>query len=195
MVVNRENYLRYNKNNVNYIIRIRIRRKLMIVYHGSHCVVENPILLPKQRLLDFGPGFYTTTNKEQAIDFAIKVRERESSDKCCVNMFEVDIDKIRTELKILEFKLPDEQWLDFVADNRNGKYRGENYDIIYGPVANDKVYRVFIAYEAGIYNKKETLKKLKVQKLYNQITFKTQKALSNLKYIGRFECTDGGCYE
>jgi hypothetical protein len=38
----------------------------MIVYHGSDAVVEKPVLLTPKHTLDFGAGFYTTTNKEQA---------------------------------------------------------------------------------------------------------------------------------
>ena len=45
----------------------------MILYHGSNVAVEKPVLIKQNRFLDFGFGFYTTTNKEQAIDFAKKV--------------------------------------------------------------------------------------------------------------------------
>jgi hypothetical protein len=37
----------------------------MILYHGSNVIVEKPALLPRQvRSLDFGPGFYTTINRD-----------------------------------------------------------------------------------------------------------------------------------
>ena len=39
----------------------------MILYHGSNIVVAQPKLIQQNRFLDFGYGFYTTTNKEQAI--------------------------------------------------------------------------------------------------------------------------------
>jgi hypothetical protein len=52
---------------------------VMILCHGSDVVVEKPILIEQRRTLDFGAGFYTTTNKEQAINFAQKVQERRSS--------------------------------------------------------------------------------------------------------------------
>ena len=35
----------------------------MIIYHGSNLVVETPKLVVQNRFLDFGYGFYTTTNK------------------------------------------------------------------------------------------------------------------------------------
>ena len=34
----------------------------MILYHGSNVEVKEPILLKVQRELDFGKGFYTTSD-------------------------------------------------------------------------------------------------------------------------------------
>ena len=48
----------------------------MILYHGSSVVVFKPKLVQQNRFLDFGFGFYTTTNKKQAIGFADKVYKR-----------------------------------------------------------------------------------------------------------------------
>lgn len=155
----------------------------MIVYHGSDVIVEAPRLVQQNRTLDFGFGFYTTTNKDQAISFAQKVKERRECRSCYVTVYEVPvISLLQAELKVKVFDAADEEWLDFVSANRSGNYQDQNYDIVYGPVANDTIYRTFIAYEAGIYNKEETIQKLKVKELYNQMTFLTEKALSYLKY-------------
>jgi len=161
---------------------------IMELYHGSSVIVEKPILVPQQRTLDFGRGFYTTTNKEQAVIFAQKVGNRRESENSFVSVYEVaPITALKQELAILEFLSPDYDWLDFVFENRSGKYIGETYDIIFGPVANDTIYRTFIAYEAGIITKEETIERLKVKDLYNQMTFSTEKALTFLKYIGHYE--------
>lgn len=48
----------------------------MILYHGSNMTVEKPRLIKQNRYLDFGFGFYTTTNRDQAVNFAQKVTER-----------------------------------------------------------------------------------------------------------------------
>ena len=48
----------------------------MIVYHGSNVIASEPRLIQQNRFLDFGFGFYTTTNKTQAIGFAEKVTRR-----------------------------------------------------------------------------------------------------------------------
>ena len=48
----------------------------MILYHGSNVIVEQPKLIRQNRYLDFGFGFYTTTNRDQAVNFAQKVTDR-----------------------------------------------------------------------------------------------------------------------
>ena len=62
----------------------------MILYHGSNMIVSQPKLVPQNRYLDFGYGFYTTTNKEQAAAFAQKVSKRRRSGKPTVNTYEFD---------------------------------------------------------------------------------------------------------
>lgn len=89
-----------------------------------------------------------------------------------------------SECKILYFDEPGEAWLDFVSDNRSGNYEGESYDSIFGPVADDDVYRTFTLYTAGLLTKEQTLEQLKIKKLYNQLVLTTEKALSYLQFAG-----------
>ena len=90
----------------------------MILYHGSNMIVENPKLIEQNRFLDFGYGFYTTTNVGQAENFAGKVVVRRGG-KPIVNVYEYD-ENAYTNLKIKRFSAPDEEWLDFVSAHRNG---------------------------------------------------------------------------
>lgn len=159
----------------------------MIVYHGSDVVVEKPLLLKPKRTLDFGAGFYTTTNKKQAVSFAHKVMMRNDSKTKAVSMYEVDFDLIKNKLEVLMFDDPDMEWLDFVFANRQGIYKGKQYDAVIGAVADDTIYRVFSLYEAGLLTREETLKRLKIRKLYDQMTFCTEEALFYLKYIGQLD--------
>ena len=160
----------------------------MIIYHGSNMVVEKPRLINQNRTLDFGYGFYTTTNESQARNFAEKVTDRQESGTPCVSMYEVpDFDELKKKYSVLKFDKADGEWLDFVHANRNGESIAEHYDIIIGPVANDTIYRKFVAYEEGILTKEETIARLKVKKLYNQMTFATEEALGELRYIGQLD--------
>ena len=61
----------------------------MIIYHGSNMLVEKPKITEQNRFLDFGTGFYTTTNQFQAENFAIKVAKR-SGEKPILNIYEID---------------------------------------------------------------------------------------------------------
>ncbi|MDR0380457.1 MAG: DUF3990 domain-containing protein [Oscillospiraceae bacterium] len=160
----------------------------MQLCHGSDVIVEKPILMPEQRALDFGNGFYTTTNSNQAEVFARKVGDRRETEKCYVSFYNVaDFEVLKRELSVLEFSEPSGEWLDFVFENRADQYRGTAYDIIFGPVANDTIYRVFTAYENGVIGKEECIRQLRVRKLYNQMTFASEKALSYLTYTGHIE--------
>lgn len=156
----------------------------MILYHGSNLTVSEPKLIAQNRFLDFGYGFYTTTNKTQAIGFADKVTKRRKDGSPTVSIYEIDEVKAFAECSVLRFDAPEEAWLDFVSNNRAGKYAGETYDFIYGPVANDDVYTTFTLYTAGILSKEQTIEALKVKKLYNQLVLTSEKALAFLKFIG-----------
>lgn len=156
----------------------------MILYHGSDIIVKNPKLINQKRTLDFGAGFYTTTNKKQAVSFSRKVMLRNDSKTQVVSIYEINYKKMLENLDVLNFDSADSDWLDFVFANRQDIYKGKKYDIIIGPVADDTIYRVFSLYEAGLLTREETLKRLKVPKLYNQLTFSTNKSLKFLKYVG-----------
>jgi hypothetical protein len=156
----------------------------VIVYHGSDVIVERPVLRAPKRTLDFGAGFYTTTNKVQAISFAAKVMLRNGARTKYVSMYEINIVELEGALDVLKFDAPNADWLDFVFANRQGIYNGKQYDVVIGAVANDTIYRVFSLFEAGLLTKDETLARLKIRQLYDQVTFCTVTAISHLRYIG-----------
>lgn len=157
----------------------------MILYHGSNTIVEKPRLIEQNRFLDFGYGFYTTTNKSQAESFAKKVVVRRGGAPT-VNIYEID-DNIGEELlKIKRFNAPDAEWLDFVSAHRNGTYEGEQYDLIIGSVANDDVYRTLQVYSTGLLTKEQALEALKIKKLFDQYVFATNGAIKLLRFV-KFE--------
>ena len=159
----------------------------MILYHGSNLTVSEPKLVVQNRFLDFGYGFYTTTNRTQAIGFAGKVTKQRKNGMPTVSIYEIDEEKAFSECLVLRFEVPDDKWLDFVSDNRSGNYKGEIYDFVYGPVANDDVYTTFALYTAGVLTKEQTIEALKVKKLYNQLVLASEKALGFLKFVGIVE--------
>lgn len=156
----------------------------MLLYHGSNVIVERPRLIKQNRFLDFGFGFYTTTNREQAESFAQKVAFKRKNGQPSLNIYQLDDSVAFKQCTLLSFSNPDEDWLDFVAANRQGNYHGKQYDLIYGPVANDDVYRTITLYLTGVLSKEQTIEALKIRQLFNQLVFASNKALSYLKFEG-----------
>ena len=150
--------------------------------HGSSIVVDKPRMLQSERFLDFGTGFYTTTNKEQASRWAQRVAVRRKAEMQYLSVYEFDYERTEKELKVMWFEQANEEWLNFICTCRSGKSITEEYDLVFGPVADDNVYATVQLYELGVLDKDETIKRLKVEKLYNQVLFHTEKALSLCSY-------------
>ncbi len=93
------------------------------------------------------------------------------------------------DLNALLFDVPSEEWIDFVMKNRIQKDFTHNYDIVYGPVANDRVYAAFALYEGGLIDKQNLISELKTYKLVDQYLFHTDKALKTLSFIDALEIT------
>jgi hypothetical protein len=62
--------------------------------------------------------------------------------------------------------------------------------MVFGAVADDKVYAVVQYYENGVYDKEDAIKRLKVESLYHQILFHTEKSLTYCRFTG-FEMMGG----
>ena len=155
----------------------------MILYHGSNVEVCEPKILKPNRELDFGNGFYTTTNRDQAIEFAKRVTANRGVGAATVTEYSIDESVAFPLCSVVKFDGVCDAWLDFVCDNRDGAYVGPQYDFAFGPVANDDVYRTLYLYRAGEIDREETFKRLKVKTLYNQLVFATPLALSFIRFV------------
>ena len=155
----------------------------MIIYHGSNVVVERPKILQSERMLDFGSGFYTTSNKDQAIRWTEIVASRRELKDQILSVYDFDHETAERELTVLRFDKPDGKWLDFVCANRMGREVAEPYDIVIGPVADDQVFATVVLYEQGFLDKEAAVTTLKVQSLFNQILFHTEKSLNYCRFI------------
>ena len=157
----------------------------MKLYHGGLIEVKIPHIMATDHIGDFGTGFYTTTDLEQARRFVSTKCDRSRKFQGVVSYFEVADDFLKTpELKIRVFRKADEKWARFVEANRRDVNYGHEYDIVYGPVANDQVYASFALYESELIDFSELLNRLKVRKLTDQVLFHTERSLAVLKYTG-----------
>lgn len=90
---------------------------------------------------------------------------------------------VRNTLKVLWFEELTTEWVDFVMANRTVKDYQHTNDLVYGPVANDKVYAAFALYESGLLDKEGLIKELKTYKLVDQLLLHTQQSLQYLSFI------------
>ena len=154
----------------------------MKLYHGSNMTVQKPQILTSDRKLDFGTGFYLTSSLEQAGRWAALTADRRGSGVPTITVYEFDETKL-AELKILKFEKANRKWLDFVAANWDNTVNDQKWDMVIGPVANDRTMPVIRLFIAKVYTASEALRRLLPQKLHDQYTFKTQNALQFLKFL------------
>lgn len=157
----------------------------MKLYHGSVERVETPEIRMPNRTLDYGAGFYLTSSYEQAENW---VRRKFKGDiiRGWLNVYDYD-ETIEKTLSVLSFDKPDERWLDFVMANRMDREFVHSYDVVKGPVANDRVYAAFAIYEAGLISKDTLITELKAYKLVNQILLHSEAALNAISFIEAME--------
>lgn len=136
--------------------------------------------------LDFGTGFYTTTNDMQAAEFAVKTfLRRKRRGRPTVNIYDIDVSEARMKLDVLEFPKPDADWLRFVTRNRReGRDPSCKADLIIGPVANDDVFETVALFESGLISESEAIERFKVKELFDQVLFCNERALSLLAFVG-----------
>lgn len=157
----------------------------MIVYHGSNCIVAHPDIQHSFRNLDFGKGFYVTSNRIQAEKWARRKADFKKDSRPILNTYLLNTSI--QGLKILDFKDNLDEWIDFVCCCRDGEMTYTQYDIIIGKVANDKVFRVVDMYHSGIWDKQRALKEIKVYPTYDQIAFISQKAIRSVLQFQQYE--------
>lgn len=145
---------------------------MQIIYHGSYCEVQKPEIKEGKYTKDFGVGFYCTILEEQAIKWARKY------DTPIINKYEYEEN---TELKIKEFTVMTEEWLDFIIDSRNGVKH--DYDIVIGAMADDQVYNYITDLMAGAITREAFWELAKFRHPTHQIAFCTEKSLECIKFI------------
>jgi hypothetical protein len=158
----------------------------MILYHGSYSAIEKPDLSFCQNRTDFGKGFYLTPIKEQAIHWAKRfIKER---GKAVISLYgflqKPAVDKLPENIKILEFDIHSEEWLDYITVCRLGQESVTKWDLVIGGVANDKVFDTLQLYFDGLINAAEAIKRLRYNKPNYQYCFKNQQLLDDyLMYL------------
>ena len=157
------------------------------LYHGSNTKIEVPDLAHLKPFKDFGRGFYLSADKQQAWDMAFQKVSQTQEGKAEVTEFLFDEAVMSSgELKVLSYPDYCEEWALFVLANRNKKNEQpiHDYDIVYGPIADDGVTFQLRRYEGGVISLPRLVEELKYAKgITFQYFFGTEQALQLLKRL------------
>lgn len=157
----------------------------MILYHGSNVQIERIELDKSKPFKDFGRGFYLSPDKQQAEKMAI-FRSKVLGNAPIVTEFSFDERKLYDgTLRFLSFDSYTEEWAKFVLKNREESDSfQDDYDVIYGPIANDRIgLQIHKLMEKSI-DMQEFLHRIKYFKgVTYQYFFGTDCAISYLKKL------------
>lgn len=146
------------------------------LYHTGFSEIPHPDIYYGKPNADFGQGFYTSSDPEFCRRWARERRDRD----CVLNVYELNTDGLM--IKELE---RDAEWFDYIFNNRAGrKDTLSRYDIIIGPIANDTIYDTWGIITSGLLDREIALKLLRLGGEYRQTAIKTDKAVSQLKWLG-----------
>ena len=151
----------------------------MEVYHGSYTKIDKIDLSKGQPNRDFGQGFYVTKIRKHAESWAEIIGEKYGTQGFVTEFTYYDTAFTERLCKVKHFERYDEDWLDFIVLNRNpfSPTPAHDYDIVEGPVADDKVQFRLTKFLQGQIEKSVFLKELTYHETTHQICFCTMKAL------------------
>ena len=154
----------------------------MRLYHGSNMRVTQIDLSKSRPAKDFGRAFYLSSEKEQAIEMA-RFKVETFGGEITLNEFALDEAEIN-DLKCLRFDEYNEAWARFILANRATEDKIHDYDIVYGPIANDRIGRQIFNFQAGYIDFETFLKRIQYPEgITFQWAFCTETAIKTLKSI------------
>ena len=157
----------------------------MKLYHGTNIAFEKIDLLKSKPNKDFGRGFYLSADYEQALAMAqVKVEQLETGNPL-VMAYEI-ADDAWTKVKVLRFENYSEEWAKFILLNRNNPTDkpAHDYDVVIGPIANDRVGVQLWRYESHAIDLPTLVRNLQYMKgITIQYFFGTEHAINLLRRI------------
>ena len=156
----------------------------MILYHGSNMEVAVPDLAKSKPFKDFGQGFYLSADKGQAMRMAEQKTLLMRTGEPIVTEFDFDESLLQSgELSVKVFEDYSVEWATFILKNRDihEKHPTHDYDIVFGPIADDGVTYQLRRHQSGAISIEELVRELKyVRGITFQYFFGTPVALSKL---------------
>ena len=147
---------------------------MITLYHGSYTSVPSPLAGVGRRVLDFGPGFYVTSIREQAERWARRVCVIRAVDTPLLTTYEFNEEALPADVRRLRLEHYDQEWLDFIVSSRRGEEPWKSYDIIEGGVANDQVIHTVEDYFSGRITAEQAIGQLRFAKPTHQMCISRQ---------------------
>ena len=157
----------------------------MILYHGTNADFGEIDLRMSKPNKDFGQGFYLSREYTQAMAMAKTKVEQLETGTPTVLTFEAD-DEAMAQLRVLRFDDYTEEWAKFILLNRNNDSPepAHDYDIVIGPIANDRVGVQLWKFENGAIDLPTLVHNLRNMKgITFQYFFGTERAIKTLKRL------------
>ena len=153
----------------------------MKLYHGSTVDIQQIELAKSKPNKDFGRAFYLSDDEQQALEMA-QFRAAFEDAIPVVNVYEFD-ENLFQQFRYKRFEEYTEEWAHFVYDHRT-EPQGmtlHDYDIVYGPIANDRVGAQIARFKQGYITFDEFLRRIQyIKGITFQYAFCTQRALDKL---------------
>lgn len=158
---------------------------MITLYHGTNQTFDAIDLQRGLPNKDFGRGFYLTDSLECAVKTARQRVDRLGGSPK-VLAFRFDEEKLAL-LNVKRFTAPSREWALFVRANRrdyvdaDDHNRDNRYDLVAGPIANDKLSLQFRLFDKGIISLDDFVDGLKFRQVYMQYSFHTNRAVELLE--------------
>lgn len=157
----------------------------MILYHGTNVDFDSIDLQASKPNKDFGRGFYLSDNRQQAEEMA-DARVALAGGVPIVIAYDFDEKLLDSGvLNVRLFKGYTEEWANFILENRkNAADTIHDYDIVVGPIANDRVGKQLWRYRNHDIDMDTLIRNLKYMKgITIQYFFGTEQAIKYLRKL------------
>ena len=167
----------------------------MIVYHGSDHIIETPLYNGSKRTNDYGYGFYTTENKELAMEWACS-----DNRDGFANIYELNTDGLHIlNLNVSQYCILN--WLAVLTNYRSYWQSGSvaeeaknylqkyffvdpsGYDIVIGYRADDSYFSFAQDFVSGAISLRKLSEAMRLGKLGEQVVLKSKKSFSQIRFI------------
>ena len=167
----------------------------MIVYHGSDHIIETPLYNGSKRTNDYGYGFYTTENKELAMEWACS-----DNRDGFANIYELNTDGLHI-LNLNDSQYCILNWLAVLTKYRSYWQSGSvaeeaknylqknflvdpsGYDIVIGYRADDSYFSFAQDFVSGAISLRKLSEAMRLGKLGEQVVLKSEKSFSQIRFI------------